>query len=71
MTTTERPGTRNRGRAHRYGDAAQILGISERQVIREVRAGRLKADKLSERVIRIFDDSLDAYVERRRGGDHV
>jgi excisionase family DNA binding protein len=66
MTTTERLGTRSRGRAHRYGDVAQILGISEREVIRKVRSGELKADKLSARVVRIFDDSLDAFVERQR-----
>jgi excisionase family DNA binding protein len=66
MTTTERPGTRSRGRAHSYADVAQILGISEREVIRKVRSGELKADKLSARVVRIFDDSLDAFVERQR-----
>jgi len=53
---------RERGRAHRYRDAAKILNVSERQIIRYVRAGKLKADKLSARVIRIFDDSIDAFV---------
>jgi hypothetical protein len=33
-----------------------------RTVIREVRNGKLKADRLSERVVRIFDDSIDQYV---------
>jgi excisionase family DNA binding protein len=59
-------GTRSRGRAHSYADVAKILGVSEREVIRMCARGDLKADKLSARVVRIFDDSLDAYVERQR-----
>ena len=64
MTTdTAEPATRTRGRAHTYDDAAKIFKVSKRQIIREVRSGRLKADKLSDRVIRIFDDQIDAYAE--------
>ena len=59
--------SRSRGRAHRYREAAQILNCSERTIIRKVRSGELKADKLSERVIRVFDDSIDAYLEHVRG----
>ena len=66
--TTETLSSRNRGRAHRYREAAQILNCSERHIIREVRSGRLKADKLGERVVRIFDDSIDSYLEHVRGG---
>ena len=65
--TTETLASRGRGRAHRYREAAQILNVSERQVIRLARRGVLKADKLSERVVRIFDDSIDAYLEHVRG----
>jgi excisionase family DNA binding protein len=64
--TTKDMGTRSRGRAHSYADVAKILQVSEREVIRMVRRGELKADKFSARVVRIFDDSLDAYVERQR-----
>jgi excisionase family DNA binding protein len=67
VSTTETLTSRHRGRAHRYRDAAEILKVSERQVIRLVRRGVLRADKLSERVVRIFDDSIDAYLERVRG----
>ena len=64
--------SRSRGRAHRYREAAQILNISERTVIREVRKGRLKADRLSERVVRIFDDSIDDYVAQHvRPGEYA
>jgi excisionase family DNA binding protein len=59
--------SRPRGRAHRYREAAELLNCSERQVIRLVRSGVLRADRLSERVVRIFDDSIDAYIERVRG----
>jgi hypothetical protein len=59
-------GTRSRGRAHSYADIAKILQVSEHEVIRKVRSGELKADKLSTRCVRIFDDSLDAFVERQR-----
>ena len=63
---TEVLGTRSRGRAHTYEEVSRILKISKRQLIREIRAGALKADRLSERVIRIFDDALDEYISRGR-----
>jgi excisionase family DNA binding protein len=60
MTITET--SRPRGRAHRYREVAEILNCSERHVIRLVRQGALRADRLGPRVIRIFDDSIDQYV---------
>jgi excisionase family DNA binding protein len=55
--------TSRRGRAHRYREVAQILSCSERHIIREVQSGRLKATRLGGRVVRIFDDSLDQYLD--------
>jgi excisionase family DNA binding protein len=63
--------TSKRGRAYRYGEVAAMLNVSRRTIEREVERGRLKADTLSARVKRIFDDSIDAYVNRTRGDDHV
>jgi excisionase family DNA binding protein len=62
--------TRRRGRAHRYREAAQALNCSERHVIRLVRGGKLRADRLGARVVRIFDDSIDEYLAsiRSQGG---
>jgi|RhiMetdeSRZDD1v2_1073273.scaffolds.fasta_scaffold138762_3 excisionase family DNA binding protein len=60
----------NRGRAHRYREVAQVLNCSERHVIRLVRGGQLRADRLGARVVRIFDDSIDEYLAsiRSQGG---
>jgi excisionase family DNA binding protein len=60
MTITE--ASRPRGRAHRYREVAEILNCSERSVIRLVRQGLLRADRIGPRVVRIFDDSIDQYV---------
>jgi len=60
MTITE--ASRPRGRAHRYREVAEILNCSERSVIRLVRQGLLRADRIGRRVVRIFDDSIDQYV---------
>ena len=68
--TTEALRIRDRGRAHRYREAAQVLNCSERHIIRLVRSGKLKADRLGARVVRIFDDSIDEYLAsiRSQGG---
>jgi excisionase family DNA binding protein len=60
MTITE--ASRPRGRAHRYREVAEILNCSERSVIRLVRQGLLRADRIGPRVVRIFDDSIDQYA---------
>jgi|GEM_PF-884852 len=60
MTITE--ASRPRGRAHRYREVAEILNCSERSVIRLVRQGLLRADRIGPRLVRIFDDSIDQYV---------
>jgi excisionase family DNA binding protein len=62
---------RDRGRAHRYREAAQVLNCSERHIIRLVRSGKLKADRLGDRVVRIFDDELDRFVASARNGERV
>jgi hypothetical protein len=67
-SNSETIGSRSRGRAHRYRGVADILDMSERQVIREVRAGRLKVDYIGPKMPRVFDDSLDEYVKRSQGG---
>ena len=67
--TTAQLRVRDRGRAHRYREAAQILNVSERHIIRLVRSGRLKADRLGARVVRIFDDELDRFVASARTGE--
>jgi excisionase family DNA binding protein len=67
--TTEVFRVRNRGRAHRYREAAQVLNCSERHIIRLVRSGKLKADRLGARVVRIFDDELDRFVANARNGE--
>ena len=69
LMTSEALRVRDRGRAHRYREAAQILNVSERHIIRLVRSGRLKADRLGARVIRIFDDELDRFVASARNGE--
>jgi excisionase family DNA binding protein len=56
-----------RGRAHRVRDVAQMLNVSTRTVEREIARGRLRADTLSARAKRIFDDAINEYVERMRG----
>lgn len=66
--TLDGPRTRGRGKAYTYADTARILKISKRQVIREVRAGKLKAVTLSPRVSRIFDSELDSYIEAQGAG---
>jgi excisionase family DNA binding protein len=60
---------RDRGRAHRYREAAQVLNCSERHIIRLVRSGKLKADRLGARVVKIFDDELDRFVANARNGE--
>jgi excisionase family DNA binding protein len=67
--TTEIFRVRDRGRAHRYREAAQVLNCSERHIIRLVRSGKLKADRLGARVVRIFDDELDRFVANARNGE--
>jgi excisionase family DNA binding protein len=67
--TTEVLRVRDRGRAHRYREAAQVLNCSERHIIRLVRSGKLKADRLGARVVRIFDDELDRFVANARNGE--
>jgi excisionase family DNA binding protein len=68
--TTEVLRVRDRGRAHRYREVAQKFNCSERHVIRLVRGGQLRADRLGPRVVRIFDDSIDEYLAsiRSQGG---
>jgi excisionase family DNA binding protein len=61
-TTTIEPATRSRGRAHRYKEAAKILNISDRSVIRLIRTGKIKVTYLGPRSPRIFDDAIDAYL---------
>jgi len=39
--------------------------------MREVARGELKATKLSERIIRIFDCDLEAYIARKQSNDDV
>jgi excisionase family DNA binding protein len=65
--STEIPTLNKRGRAHRYSEVAKMFDVSERTIIREVRSGRLKADRLGARIVRIFDDSIAQYLERVRG----
>jgi len=68
--TTESLRVRERGRAHRYREAAQVLNCSERHIIRLVRSSvKLKADRLGARVVRIFDDELDRFVASARNGE--
>jgi excisionase family DNA binding protein len=66
-TTTIEPATRSRGRAHRYREAAKILNVSDRHIIRLIRDGKLKATYLGPRSPRIFDDAIDAYVAAQEG----
>ena len=68
LMTSEALRVRDRGRAHRYREAALILNVSERHIIRLVRSGKLKADRLGARVVRIFDDELDRFVASARNG---
>jgi excisionase family DNA binding protein len=67
MTTDVSAVAARRGRALTYKQVAEILNVSERTVAREISKGRLRADRLSIRVRRIFSDSLDEYLERTRG----
>jgi excisionase family DNA binding protein len=69
LMTTDVFRVRDRGRAHRYREAAQVLNCSERHIIRLVRSGKLKADRLGARVVRIFDDELDRFVASARNGE--
>jgi excisionase family DNA binding protein len=66
MTTDTIPLSK-RGRCHSYDDVAKMLHVSRRTIEREVDRGRLKADTLSLRAKRIFDDALDQYLKRTRG----
>jgi excisionase family DNA binding protein len=58
---------RKRGRAHKYKDVAEILNCSERHIIRLVHSGELRSTKLSSRCVRIFDEDIEAYLEKIRG----
>jgi hypothetical protein len=44
-----------------------MLNCSERHVMREVQAGKLRVTYIGERSPRIFDDALDAYVAAQGG----
>jgi excisionase family DNA binding protein len=70
MAESDSPTSRTRRRGHRYRDVAKILNCSERHVIREVQAGKLKVVYIGQRSPRIFDDALDAYVAGQ-GGSHA
>ena len=71
MTITE--ASRPRGRAHRYREVAEILNCSERSVIRLVRQGLLRADRIGPRVVRIFDSAARRTATRRlaSGGSSI
>jgi excisionase family DNA binding protein len=65
--TTETLSTRSRGRAHTLADVSEILKISKRRLIREIRAGRLKAVQFGPHMVRIFDADLDAFIAQSEG----
>jgi excisionase family DNA binding protein len=48
-------------RANSIKRVAELLGVSTRQVWRYVAAGRLKAERYSERVIRIRDSEIERF----------
>jgi hypothetical protein len=58
-----------RGRAWRVRDVAKLFNVSTRTVEREIERGRLKADTLSRRAKRIFDDAIDAYADKLTRGE--
>jgi excisionase family DNA binding protein len=58
---------RIRDRGHKYREVAEILNISERQVIRLARSGALKVTRMGPRCVRIFDSAIDSYLANVRG----
>ena len=53
--------------ANSVRDVARILDVSDRTVWRWVRAGELKAERLSPRCLRIFDSEIARFRANARG----
>ncbi len=51
---------------YRVAVAAAMVDTSERQLWKEIRAGRLRATKLGPRMTRISEIDLAAYIDERR-----
>jgi excisionase family DNA binding protein len=58
-------GQLDRGRRVRY--VAQILDTSERQIWRWIAEGKLRAERLGPRCVRIFDSEIARYRSAQRG----
>jgi excisionase family DNA binding protein len=59
--------SRQRGRALKLREVAEILGICERTVWRLIERGELRSVTLSGRARRVFDSDLDQYIQNIRG----